>query len=1077
MEYNEDTRFKYYLAENISRRRRGNMEISQAVKFFVILSVLVLFVGGVSAIPQTLNLHGRLTDSSGSPISGSQNIVFKIYDLQTGGTTLYDSGTLPVSVDSNGVYNVDLVNVNLDFSGDYYLGIKVGADSEMSPRINLTSSPYSFRAQNISVSGVDFDSNVNIGSYNLTTSGTLNVGGLVIQSGVAFINFSGDINTTGAVIANRFIGDGSQLTGIGTYNSTYAIWAYNQTTPFADWLLTFVYNYNQTYTGGTYNSSYVPYTGATGNVDLGEKNLTTTGRGTFGNAVIYGDPSIDSLAIGAGASTTGYYSIAIGYLASATNYFSTAIGAGASTTGEYSTAIGYQASATNDNQIVFVDGNGAQLDIYNRVADFQANNINTTGNITGAYFIGDGSQLTGISGINSSWNETRANGLYLSKTGDTGTGNYTFVTYADQNSAFKILDKSYIGGVAHLPVIQFTNDILGYGGFLDGFSIIQDSGNPTLTFRGSELAFSADIAYDPSANTLSFGAMDLVTFGSNIKADENIKILTDDNKLILGAGEDASIYYNATDMIINPKEVGAGKLYVLGNITANYFIGDGSQLTGISGINSSWNETRANSLYSGIEWGYNQTYTGGTYNSTYAIWGYNQTTPAITYTDSINTSLSSRIDGISAGNLSFNQTLTDGLYLSNTGDTGTGNYTFNGSLFVNLDETGNRFFKIEEKSYLGGAVIFPEISMGSNIGALGIIKNGFFLRGDGAVNPVITFSKSDLTATSSISYNPTTGALAFGGASGGYTFDDYVFMNKNLNVTGNATASYYFGDGSQLSNLPASGNESFNQTLTDGLYAKYQFANNNFNGDGNFTTTDLIKGGKFESTAGIASGSGSIAIGYADRSLGGAGNILSSGTGSIAMGYLIGDPEAPGSLSSEGTGSIAMGWVSSDYMGAGNLTSKGVGSIAMGFSERGTLQATGIGSVAMGYVVDGGILQTTGDGSVAMGYVDDRGILQAVGAGSIAMGYAYEDETLQATGAGSVAMGQDVQATQDNAISFGKSFINNVASSLAIGFGQKDFVVTANKISISQNNSNLTFGDGEQGKIYYDGSKLVIEVS
>jgi len=50
------------------------------------------------------------------------------------------------------------------------------------------------------------------------------------------------------------------------------------------------------------------------------------------------------------------------------------------------------------------------------------------------------------------------------------------------------------------------------------------------------------------------------------------------------------------------------------------------------------------------------------YNETYATWAYNQTQPAMDYADNINTSLSSRIDGISGGNESFNQTLTDSLY-------------------------------------------------------------------------------------------------------------------------------------------------------------------------------------------------------------------------------------------------------------------------------------------------------------------------------------------------------------------------------------------------------------------------------
>jgi hypothetical protein len=51
-------------------------------------------------------------------------------------------------------------------------------------------------------------------------------------------------------------------------------------------------------------------------------------------------------------------------------------------------------------------------------------------------------------------------------------------------------------------------------------------------------------------------------------------------------------YFN----IYNPTEI-RNNLIVSNNITANKFIGDGSLLTGISGGNSSWNETKADSKY------------------------------------------------------------------------------------------------------------------------------------------------------------------------------------------------------------------------------------------------------------------------------------------------------------------------------------------------------------------------------------------------------------------------------------------------------------------------------------------------
>ncbi|MBU0760253.1 MAG: hypothetical protein KJ858_01015, partial [Nanoarchaeota archaeon] len=77
--------------------------------------------------------------------------------------------------------------------------------------------------------------------------------------------------------------------------------------------------------------------------------------------------------------------------------------------------------------------------------------------------------------------------------------------------------------------------------------------------------------------------------------------------------------------------------------------------------NSSWNQSLAGSLYAGVQWNYNQTTPFTDWLSTFA-YNYNQTTPAITYADNINTSLSSRIDGISEENSSWNQSLANSLY-------------------------------------------------------------------------------------------------------------------------------------------------------------------------------------------------------------------------------------------------------------------------------------------------------------------------------------------------------------------------------------------------------------------------------
>ena len=67
----------------------------------------------------------------------------------------------------------------------------------------------------------------------------------------------------------------------------------------------------------------------------------------------------------------------------------------------------------------------------------------------------------------------------------------------------------------------------------------------------------------------------------------DVSMAQDNAKLLLGTAQDSSIYYDGTDMVINPAEVGSGSLKVLGDINATGYIGNGSQLTDVG----YWNRT------------------------------------------------------------------------------------------------------------------------------------------------------------------------------------------------------------------------------------------------------------------------------------------------------------------------------------------------------------------------------------------------------------------------------------------------------------------------------------------------------
>jgi len=207
---------------------------------------------------------------------------------------------------------------------------------------------------------------------------------------------SRNANVTGNVTASYFIGDGSQLTGISTYNA-----------------------------------SYVPYTGASDNVDLGSYNLTTTGRASIGTSaseapltILGGESSglNDVIAIiGGGQALGDGPSIAFNdyWRGSYTDWTIGKIG-----------AVYDGSDEVYEGSLVFYTNNGGNKDTISEkmritydgkvgigtttpTAELDVNgsiNVTGNGNVTASYFIGDGSQLTGISGADYNFTTNNFNG-------------------------------------------------------------------------------------------------------------------------------------------------------------------------------------------------------------------------------------------------------------------------------------------------------------------------------------------------------------------------------------------------------------------------------------------------------------------------------------------------------------------------------------------------------------------------------------------------------------------------------------------------------------------------------------------
>ena len=164
-------------------------------------------------IPNFVNYQGRLRDAGGSPIVVPTTIQFSLYNHITNGapsdvpsqagdllwTETYDGsgGCAQITPGDDGIFAQLLGTcvsfpAYLDFTGEYYLGVKIGADAEASPRIPLATNPYSFTSKRLYTDGEDIT---------ITTVGT---GNIVLNAiGDLLIHDTNDeIGTLGQVLSS-----------------------------------------------------------------------------------------------------------------------------------------------------------------------------------------------------------------------------------------------------------------------------------------------------------------------------------------------------------------------------------------------------------------------------------------------------------------------------------------------------------------------------------------------------------------------------------------------------------------------------------------------------------------------------------------------------------------------------------------------------------------------------------------------------------------------------------------------------------------------------------------------------------
>ena len=191
----------------------------------IFLAALLAIVGFVAffavpvhtdaAINSQINFQGKLTNPDGTNVTdGTYSIVFSIYTVSTGGTAVWTETQSSVAV-SDGIFQVSLGSVaslpgSVDFNtSSIYLGVKVGSDAEMTPRIQFTATPYAFNADEIDgldsanivqlAQGVQADSSTTNASLAINKTGTTAAIATFQRGGTTVFNVKND----GSILAQN----------------------------------------------------------------------------------------------------------------------------------------------------------------------------------------------------------------------------------------------------------------------------------------------------------------------------------------------------------------------------------------------------------------------------------------------------------------------------------------------------------------------------------------------------------------------------------------------------------------------------------------------------------------------------------------------------------------------------------------------------------------------------------------------------------------------------------------------------------------------------------------------------------
>jgi hypothetical protein len=442
------------------------------------------------------------------------------------------------------------------------------------------------------------------------------------------------------------------------------------------------------------------------------------------------------------------------------------------------------------------------------------NNITATGNITANLFTGNGSQLTNVHAVtantvvdNAQPNITSVGNLTsLSVVGNITSGNLSanIITSVIFNA------QSIVGDIIANVVISTSIT----GNIISGVSIlgnIETAAQPNITSVGTLTSLSVSgnlLVNDITANAIVGNALTSVNLGNidgGLVYADSTGALLNSNLVVLDVAN-SNVTFTAN--------INAGAVNATGNITAGYFIGNGSQLTGLPAQYGNANVADYLPTYTGNLDNINTVTATGNITASYFIGNGSQLTglPAQYGNANVADYLPTYTGNITATDISVNGNITANYYLGNGsqltgmyGNADVANYipTYNGTV-GNLASTGT-------------------LSAAGNINANAMYINGnAVIVGNANVQGNLTYNNLTNLTTSNLvlglgnnqtGVNVTGGGIVVGNTNEATILYDFSTQSWNSNInflvagnvsaSGNVNAISFTGDGSNVSNVVA----------------------------------------------------------------------------------------------------------------------------------------------------------------------------------------------------------------------------------------------------------------------------------